>query len=118
MYTISCDEILFVFLLTYTHLCDIIHPQKTNICSYFYRKEATVTEEKIGGSCAECGDLLPEGAMAYFLGERLYCPACVRSSRTAVGIYPVIPPGGSRKSEKIYAETAEKRLYFKERRRT
>lgn len=81
---------------------------------WFYRKEGTVTEEKICGSCAECGDILREGDTAYFLGERLYCPSCVRSSLTAVGIYTVIPPEESRGNGKIRAGTQEKRLYFKE----
>ena len=91
--------------------------KKANICSHFYRKEATVTEAKICGSCAECGDILREGDTAYLLGERLYCPPCVRGSLIAVGIFPVIPPGESRKNETIRAEAQEKRLYFKERRR-
>jgi hypothetical protein len=38
MYTISCNEILFVFLLTYTHLCDIIHPQKNKHLFIFLQK--------------------------------------------------------------------------------
>ena len=88
----------------------------SNKCSFYQRKEESFTEEKICGICAECEELLPEGSMAYLLGERLYCTSCVRSSLTAVGIFPVIPPGGKDKNDPATEKAREKRLYFKERR--
>ena len=88
----------------------------SNKCSFHQRKEESCTEEKICGICAECEELLPEGSVAYLLGERLYCTSCVRSSLTAVGVFPVIAPAGSPKNTPAEEKTHEKRLYFKERR--
>ncbi len=79
------------------------------------KEGATFTRQKISAVCAECAEELADGAAAYFLGDRLYCPACVREARIEVGVYPVIAPYGREKTSGIREKPAEKRLYFRER---
>ena len=80
-----------------------------------HKKGENCTEAMICGICAECEETLFEGEIAYLLGDKLYCPACVRGALTAVGIYPVVPP--QKRSDKIQkaVKIPKKRLYFKER---